>query len=379
MVGESTTQPVRMWPLYIGGFLGPFGGAMVNAVFPEVAQGLGTDVATAAWSITVYMVPFALFMLVSGTLADSWGRARTLRIAYVAYALASIMSGVAASAPLFFVGRAFAGLANAFTTPLLIAMISDLVPTSRLARSIGTYASMQAAGQAFAPLVGGAAAAWDYRLAFAACAAVALWLAVVTPVTEAPASAPSGREVWATLLNRKLMRSAATAFTAQFAGVSILVLGAMVAADRFGMEPGPRGALVALFGIAGLLSGRIFGVIADRIGLIRAGCGALATVSVAAAALGVAPGVALLGLIIAIGGAASTGTRVLTNTLAVQSTPANRGGATSVTLAAQFTGNASVPLLFPLYATNPAAATGVAAVVGFVAIAIVTLTGRERG
>lgn len=374
----SGDEAARLWPFYVGGFLGPFGGAMVNAIFPEVAAGLGTDVPTAAWSITVYMVPFALFMIVSGTLADSWGRARTIRIAYVAYALAALLCAAAVSAPLFFVGRALAGLANAFTTPLLIAMISDLAPAGRLGRSIGTFASMQAARQAFAPLVGGAAAAWDYRVAFVATAIVGLWLTVVTPTVEAEGRTSSGRAAWSTLVNRRLVRAAATAFTAQFAGISIVVLGAMVAADRFGLEPGPRGALVALFGIAGLMSGRLFGAVSDRIGLVRAGCGALATVSVAAALLGVAPSLVVLGLVIAVGGAAATGTRVLTNTLALRSTPTNRAGATSVTLAAQFTGNASVPALFPLYATNPASATMVAAVAGFVAIGIVTLTGREN-
>ncbi|MDO5699170.1 MAG: MFS transporter [Dermatophilus congolensis] len=376
MTGTDLGRPPRLWPLYIGGFLGPFGGAMVNAIFPEIARGLNTDVSTAAWAMTVYMVPFAGFMVVSGTLANSWGRARTLRIAYVGYAAACLVCALASTVPLFMLGRALSGLANAFTTPLLIAMISDLVPPNRIGRSIGTYASMQAAGQAFAPLVGGAAATWDYRLAFGASALVALGLVFVTPTPQEETTRSNSRAAWAALANRKLARAAGTALTAQFAGTAILILSAMIAADRFDLAPGPRGALVALFGVAGLLSGRIFGAVSDRIGLVRAGCGALATVALVGALLGVAPSIVALGLLISVGGAASTGTRVLTNTLAVQSTPTNKGGATSITLAAQFTGTACVPALLPLYATSPATATAVAGIAGLVGIGIVTLTGR---
>ena len=39
-------------PLYVGGFLGPFGGAMLVALIPNVADELGASLALVAGAIT---------------------------------------------------------------------------------------------------------------------------------------------------------------------------------------------------------------------------------------------------------------------------------------------------------------------------------------
>ena len=166
----------NLWPFYIGGFLGPFGGAMVNAILPEIAGGVGSDEAGVATTLTAYMIPFSALMLVSGTVGGRWGMARTVRWAYVVYAVASLGCALATALGPLLAARALQGAANAFTTPLLVALIATLVPRANFGRALGTYAAMQAAGQAFAPLVGGLAAEWGYRLAFGADAVAALAL-----------------------------------------------------------------------------------------------------------------------------------------------------------------------------------------------------------
>ncbi|WP_226346468.1 MFS transporter [Agilicoccus flavus] len=369
---EPAGRAPRLWPLYAGGFLGPFGGAMVNTILPELATGLRSDVATMGSALAAYMVPFAGLMLVSGTVAGRWGRARTVRGAYLAYALASLVCILAASAGPFLAGRALQGAANAFTTPLLIAMIADLVPPGRRGIALGTYAGMQAAGQAFAPLIGGLAAEVDYRLAFAASAGAALLLAVVTPGGRAAGErrASVTREQWRALANLRLARAGGIAFTAQFASTALMVVGALVAADEFGLSPGARGLLVACFGLAGLASGRLTGAATDRYGLRLVGSTALAVLALAVLCVGVAPGIAVLVGAIAVAGVAGTGARVLTNTLGLASTPANSGGAMSMTLSAQFLGGAAVPLILPLYAVSPALTCAVAAGVAVVGLAL---------
>lgn len=228
-----------MWPLYAGGFLGPFGGAMTNTMLPELADGLGTNVSGASAAVTAYMIPFAGLMVVSGTIAAAWGAARTVRRAYVVYALASLGCIVAASLGPFLGGRALQGAANAFTTPLLIAMIAELVPAERLGRALGAYASLQAAGQAFAPFVGGLAAGIDYRWAFGATAVAALFLAAVTPSPPRDARAAVPRPRWRALANLALGRASAIALCSQFAATALMLLAAVLASDRFGLAPAP--------------------------------------------------------------------------------------------------------------------------------------------
>lgn len=55
-------------------------------------------------------------------------------------------------------------LAHGLNTSVTTAGSAVRVPKSRIGRSLGTYTSMQAAGQAFAPFVGGPSAGVDHRL-----------------------------------------------------------------------------------------------------------------------------------------------------------------------------------------------------------------------
>lgn len=357
----------NLWPFYVGALLGPFGGAMVNAILPEVAAGVGTNEAGVALALTAYMIPFSGLMVLSGTLGTRWGLTRTIRWAYGLYAAASIGCALANALVPFLAARALQGVANAFTTPLLVAVISQLIPRERLGRALGVYASMQAAGQAFAPLVGGLVAEWDYRLGFAANALAAVVLAMWTPTVAAGVRREAN---WAALRNPRLARSAATAFCSQFTQTAVMVLAALVAADRFGLSASARGLLVAAFGLAGLVTGRAVGVLTERYGLVRVGVGALAVLGAAMAAIGVAPWVGLLVVLVAAAGVSGTAGRILTNGLAIASTPANVGGATSVTMSAQFVGVALVPTLIPLYHASGAVACLLAGTVAWVGAAI---------
>ena len=89
--------------------------------------------------------------------------------------------------------------------------------------------------------------------------------------------------------------------------------------------------------------------------------------------VGLAPWLVLLLLLVGTIGAAGTATRVLTNTLALRSTPENTGGATSVSMAVQFLGGAVVPVLVPLYLVSPVLATGAAGAVAVVGAALAAL------
>lgn len=204
-------------------------------MLPELAAGLDTTISTAAWSLTVYMIPFAALMILSGTLGERWGRTRTVRAAYVGYALASLLCALAPSADLFLAGRAAQGAANAFTSPLLVAAISDAVTPERLGRSLGRLGSMQAAGQAFAPLVGGAAAAVDYRWAFVASAVAAVLLGLAPPSDAPrdgarPGARPAGE--WRVLANRRLVYHAYVTLSFAVAAASALPAVAVLAAQR---------------------------------------------------------------------------------------------------------------------------------------------------
>ena len=176
----------RLWALNLGGFLGPFGGQVVVPMLPEVASALGTTVPAVAWSWSAYTFAMAGLLLVSGTISAHWGRARTVRAAFLVYAVATLLCGIAPTIGWFYAGRILQGASNAFTTPILVAALYAAVPRERLGRALGRFGSLQAAGMAFAPLLGGLAAVVDYRLAFIAIAIASVLLALAAQLPPGP-------------------------------------------------------------------------------------------------------------------------------------------------------------------------------------------------
>jgi MFS family permease len=329
--------------LYAGGLLGPLGGGVVTVLIPDLRHALHTTTAGAAATLTAYLAPFALLQLVSGTLGERFGLARTVRIAYVVYAVASVGVAIASSLGPFLTLRAAQGAANAFTTPLLVAVLADMTSADRLGRAMGTFASIQTAGVVFAPLVGGVAGAIDYRLAFLVPAAVALLLATARlPVRERRADRPTLRSA----VTRRTVSLSAFAFFGYLSTLGMAFLVSLRAADSFGVGAGARGLLLAGFGVAGVIAGRPIGGLIDRLGprrVLVAGGGACALVLPLVGLAGNAP---LLALSWSAAGLASQMLWGTVYTLAVNASPGNRAGAVSIVGACRFAGNAIAPLVW---------------------------------
>src|SRR3954451_9984127 len=100
-------------PLYIGGFLGPFGGGVVAVPVPQLREAFDATTAGVALSIPAYLVPFAALQLISGTVGERLGRRRVVRTGYIAYALLSLAAVVVPNLGGFLLVRALQGCANA--------------------------------------------------------------------------------------------------------------------------------------------------------------------------------------------------------------------------------------------------------------------------
>jgi ACDE family multidrug resistance protein len=378
---RPTAPGVRVWPIYAGGFLGPFGGIMVTPMLPEVAAGLGSSVDAVARSMTAYLVPFAGLMVVSGTLAERFGRRRSVRVAYLVYAVASVLCLAAPGIGTFLAGRSLQGAANAFTTPLLVAALSEVVAADRLGGALGRFSSLQGAGVSFAPLIVGVLAAVEWRAAFVASAVVGLLLAFVPPPDAVPldAGTPAGRSRWRLLLNRRLAFTCAVATLSYLTTAGLMLLSTLRASDDFGLGPDARGLVMATFGLCGMATGWFVGGGLDRLGWRPFGLVALVCLALAVVCAGLAPAVGWMTASIGVAGVAGTAARVVVNSLATGSTPGNRGGASSMALAWLFLGGALAPLvLLPVYRATPDAALPVAALGALAAAAVVAAAPGRR-
>ena len=215
---------------------------MVAVLVPQLRDAFDATTAGVAATLPAYLIPFAAFQLVSGTIGERIGRRKVVRTAFLAYALLSLAAAFAPSLETFIVIRALQGTANAFLTPLLLAGLADLVPPGQLGRAVGTFAAVQTAAIALAPLGGGALGAVDWRLAFLSQVVVALGLALFPPHdAERRDTPPRLRAVF----TRRVGLLSGAAFTG-YAGVTgIGFLVAVEAADEFGLGSILRGVLLA--------------------------------------------------------------------------------------------------------------------------------------
>jgi MFS family permease len=357
----------RRAALHVGGLLGPFGGGVAAPMLPQLAQSLHLSLGAAGWAITTYFVPFAAVQLVSGTLGERWGRRRTTRAAFLTYAVASVLCAIAPGAALFFTGRILQGVANAFTTPLLVAGLAELAGPALLPRTLGVFAASQAAGQSLAPLVGALSLPVGWRWAYVLPALVAVALALVPPRGEARPKADAPR--FRPLITGRMGVISAAGFATYAAGAGLPFLVSLYAERRLAVSSTVLGLVLVGFGAAAILLAPYWGVVSGRIGPPLAAAAGLAGCGVFVALIPWTGSVVALTVTWAVAGGLLALATVGVQSLAAAEVPGNRGGAVSVVSAFRFAGGAVAPLIWlPLYPAASSSAVLVFTLAGIVAL-----------
>lgn len=378
---SSATRTPRLSPtvpLYIGGFLGPFGAGVLSVLIPQIREAFDTTTAHVALAIPAYLIPFAALQLVSGTIGEQLGRRRAVRAGYLAYAVFSLCAALSATIGAFLVCRAAQGVANAFITPLLLAGLADVVDHRRLGRSVGTFAAVQTAAIVMAPLTGGLLGTVDWRLVFVVPAAVAAALALVVPA-DGTRVHEGGRPRLRAVATRRVGLLCGAGFTgfAGLAGLGFIV--ALRLEDAFGLDSMGRGVVLAGFGVAGMLFGRAAGAATDRFGRVTVAFWGAVVSAALVSRVGFAGSAGATAALWFSVGATSTLLWAGLNTMVLEVLPENRAGATSVFGAFKFAGSAVAPVMFlPLYHADPRAAFVAAGVAALAAAAFTRALSTAR-
>ena len=352
-------QKLQLGAILVGGFVGPFTGQALAVVVPEFAETFDVSVARAAATMTVYLLPFAAMMLVSGRLVRRFHPHRVILAAYAVTLPMALLLLATPSWTLFAAAYATIGVANAFTTPVLQNLLRAITPPDKLGQALGTYAAMQSLGMLSAPLVSGLSSLVTWRLTFLVTAAAAAYVLLVRlPVVPPPgrSGGAAGRvRVLPTLIHMG---------TSFIVGCGVIGLGFMTSlhvGDAFGLGPVGRGLVIMAGGAAAFLASRRIGAMADRHGVtaVLVVSGVLA--SLALSILPVAPWVVLVALVWAVAVMAAQGMQATIN-LAVIQGPAG-SSLISTVQAFRFFGSAAAPVLFlPIYVGVGGTAFWVAAV-----------------
>ncbi|BAN00490.1 MFS transporter [Ilumatobacter coccineus] len=363
-------------PFLVGGFLGPVGTMSVISIYPELRDTFDASTSAVNWSLSGYLLPMALFMLVSGTIGERYGRRRVTRITFIGYAIASVLCVLAPNLGVFITARVMQGVFNAFITPLLIAGLTEQVDPSRLGRAVGIYAGFQAAGGAAAPFISGVAATVNWRWTYVIIGAVAIGLATRPPSGEPrpAASAPPIRP----LLTKRMASLWLSALSAAAGPIGIGVLVGVHLRDGLGVSSATTGVILLAAGVTAIVLSPTSGHLIDSWGPRRAALVSAASVTVLTVPLGLigaAWGLAVAWIIVA-GPVAFVPVNL--QHLAAVAVPDNRGGALSSVLSFRFFGHALGPVIWvPLLADDPGWAFAGAGLLGLITMGALAVATRS--
>jgi EmrB/QacA subfamily drug resistance transporter len=134
------------------GFLDAY---VINVAVPAIGRSLGASVATLQWTLTGYLVTVASLLLLSGALADRFGRRRVLAVGLLVMLVSSVLCAIAPSVGALIAARLAQGVGAALVVPSSLAMLNGTLRVSDRARGIGIWAGLATLGTTAGPYAGG--------------------------------------------------------------------------------------------------------------------------------------------------------------------------------------------------------------------------------
>ena len=119
-----------------------------------------TDLDTATWIITGYLVSYTVAMPLAGRLSDVYGRVRMFQAALLVFAIGSAFVALAPNFQWIVAARVIQAVGGGATVPIGLAMAVAAVAPHNRGVTLGLVAASAEAGSVLGPLYGGAIIEW---------------------------------------------------------------------------------------------------------------------------------------------------------------------------------------------------------------------------
>ncbi len=298
----STKLAPPVWLIFAVTITGILSNSLLTANIPDILRELEQPDSRAGLLVAASPLPGVLMAPIIGVLADRYGRRQILVPCLVLFGVAGGLSAVAVDFRLLLLARFLQGVGGAGLINLSVVLIGDHWTGVERTRLIGRNSAVLTVCLAFIPSVGGVIgefAGWRYSLALGM---AALPLALVS-WRRLPANRPgTDRTIGTQLRGALLAVRQPVVLTVLLTGVILftVIFGVFLTAlpvhleDEFGLSAGPRGIILSTFSIGATFAALNLGRMRRRFATRTMLVGSCAVVAVSAAALGLAPTVALI-------------------------------------------------------------------------------------
>ncbi|NYF11153.1 EmrB/QacA subfamily drug resistance transporter [Leifsonia sp. AK011] len=159
--GDAARQFARRWwilaTIGLAQTMVALDGTVMNIALPSAQAELGFDDGSRPWIITAYSLAFASLLLLSGRLADRFGRKNIFIIGLAGFAVASAVGGAAINFEMLVTARAVQGAFAALLAPAALALLTTTFTNGReRARAFGVFGAIGVGGLTIGLVLGGA-------------------------------------------------------------------------------------------------------------------------------------------------------------------------------------------------------------------------------
>ncbi|KMK74432.1 MFS transporter [Alkalihalobacillus pseudalcaliphilus] len=139
----------------LGSFTMILNNSMLNPAIPTFIDEFQTDVVSAGWIITIFMVAMGMTVPVTGYLGDRFGKKRTYLFGLGLFVAGSILGTFAWDISSLIVFRALQGIGGGIMMPLSMALIFEAFPKKERGLATGVWGIASMMAPTIGPTIGG--------------------------------------------------------------------------------------------------------------------------------------------------------------------------------------------------------------------------------
>ncbi|MGX1641863.1 MFS transporter [Sphingobacterium sp. NPDC055431] len=154
---ETSFRNKNLFSVSQAGLINNLNDGMSWGVFPLLFMSMGVGLEGVGWIKAIYPVVWGLGQIITGPLADKWGRKPLIVWGMFVQVIGHIVIGMEFLEPLTsgIVGSVFLGIGTAMVYPALLAAVSDAAHPNWRASSLGVYRFWRDMGYAIGALMAG--------------------------------------------------------------------------------------------------------------------------------------------------------------------------------------------------------------------------------
>ena len=160
-MAKPTDQPFveRKWHIFAalgsGIFLASFDGGVVRVVLPALVHEFNVDFALVQWVVLSFSLTQTAIMLGVGRLGDMVGKKPIFLSGTIAFAIGSVLAGLAPNIELLLFFRVLQAIGGAFATALSMGLVTETFPASERGKALGLFSATVSVGGIAGPILGG--------------------------------------------------------------------------------------------------------------------------------------------------------------------------------------------------------------------------------